>query len=149
MKKLLSVLLVLVLLFTFVLSASAETCYETVKELLSSYDAGDLYLGKPITTSSSDTGKLIFLTYYADENILLITGKNARGAGETAGWLNVDFVKGIYVIYALCGVWDSLQSLCDYGYSVCIACRSGETELFITSALEAKQFISTLEDMLK
>lgn len=146
MKKLISAMLICVLMFTLTVPALGESGYEIIKTLLADTST-DLYLGTPMTTSYDKSNEILLM--YTDGTMGLF-GVNNRGQGELAYWFDVDLAKGVYVIYTLAQVWDTLSSLPDSGYKfVLVLCSSdGEDQLIINDAASAANFVTALEDMI-
>ncbi|MBO2517001.1 MAG: hypothetical protein CW338_06980 [Clostridiales bacterium] len=153
MKKWIAALLTLILAVSLCVPALGETSYEVLKGLMETRNEGveELYLGTPvtITSESPNTDKLTMLWYDGDSKLVFLTGTNTNGRDVISVWSEVDLASGIYLIYSLCGVWDTLAGLADYGYTVVLGLASGDDTAWITNATEAAAFRTTLESMLK
>ena len=146
MKKLIAVLLSCVMLCTLAVPALGENCYELMKAVLADTST-DLCLGTPMTTSYDKTNEILLM--YTDGTMGLF-GVNSRGQGELAYWFNVDLAKGVYVIYELAQIWDTVSTLPDSGYKfVMVLCSSdSDDQLLIDDAASAANFVSALEELL-
>lgn len=127
--------------------AHGESCYVALRELMSSKDQSDWYLGRG-RSSSSDTSKVIYAVYVEKDEAFYILGVNEYGKGEITIWNNVELTRGYHMIYTLSYLWDTLQENMDKGYSIILGITdmaSVEGDWVIDDAESAASFVQVIE----
>lgn len=115
-KAILAAVLIVVTLLSCCI-VNAESCYVALRELMNSKDQENWYMGKG-KSSATDAGKEIYAVYVEKDEAFYIVGVNEYGEGEITIWNNVEMLRGYFMIYSLCGIWDILQDNIDPGYSI-------------------------------
>ena len=135
MKRLIAILLSACLICPMVSIASAETCYETLKNIFSiamekanaetDLDSAELCVSLDLEE------KVVMLIYNPhSENIILI-GVNSSGKGEATSWDNLDSISGILMLSSICEEWAFYEGLLDDGYELVLGIQSDEDDISI------------------
>ena len=147
-NRLVAVILIFCLAFTFVNVAGAEPCYEEIKEVISTaikmlnenavLDSTEIYV--PLDLEE----KLVLLMYNLDDEDITLIGVNEYGNGETYNWNNLDILTGITIMSAICEDWKYYEDLLEDGYTLTVGAISYENdiEFGVASAEEAAKFVN-------
>ena len=142
--------LIIMLVFALVFSISpvkGETCYVALRELLSSKDQENFYLGKGRSTSA-EASKDIYAVYVEKDESFYIVGVNEFNKGEITIWKNIDMLNGYRMIYTLSSIWPALQENIDPGYSITLAITDMEMiegDWVIDDKKSADSFVKVIE----
>lgn len=121
-KTVIALVLCLALLCSLVLPAAAEDCYVALQCTFGYEEVGgDLFLGEAYIIPVEQDNKMITIGVCTDKGYITLTGVNAAGEPEQTVWENVDSLKALYVVYAVCNIWDKIASFAEEGYQPLLA----------------------------
>lgn len=141
-RRFLVISLALLLVCTMMTAALGETCQVILKTMFTD-NSTSLYVGRNYITIDGLGDKVTMVWYDTETSMLFLSG-----SVESYVFTDVSEVDALYVIYSLCGVWDTLEGMLDSGYTFALAMVNGDDSIYVTSALEAAMFKNAVEKLI-
>ena len=135
MKHLVAILLTVCLICSVTGLASAETCYETMKNIFSmamekANAETDMDIAE-LCVSLELEEKVVMLIYNPHSEDITLIGVNSSGKGEATSWDNLDSITGIRLLSSICEEWEFYEGLLDDGYELVLGIQSDEDDISI------------------
>ena len=162
--RLISALLALAILFSCC-AAAAETCYETLKLLMttgtdSEGNASEWYMGPAEIgptdagtgeTETGETEKYVMVIYNMTDRIFMVTGGGTQSEGEYTLWTDVELGDATVMLYRICSIWETVAESADEGWKLLLAITDipdSEEPLVVFDADTAQQFMEYVQGAL-